>query len=439
MQKWLEGKPMAPIRIDAELHTRCNSRCIMCARRVSVYPNLTERQRRKMEMPPRKWIRIAEESGKMGVRMWNISGLCEPVYRPDILFPTMRMIKAYDVFGELTTNGMLWKEKYVRETVEMGWDSVCVSIDAPAEIHDKLRGVRGAYRRATHTLKLFKKIRDEMKTNLPVLTINIVLNNLTYNKLDRMVRLAHELGIDAIFAEPMVVFSPQAEKLRLNKKQIAEFKQIVEGCKELARDLGILLDVTPISPSKKFEGELLEKAGSLKTRLIEDAKSFDDPILSIPCYYPWFFLMIRANGSVAHCGEWKEMEESIKGKTLAEIWFGKALSKIRADFRRGLLADCCEKCRPNVIEDMRVVRKSIIEFRDINFLRDKYFEFLEENKRLKQELFSLKRRGYPGAEKCIKCRYRKELTKFQSSITYRLFSRFWETKLEKLIKKLWPL
>jgi MoaA/NifB/PqqE/SkfB family radical SAM enzyme len=443
MDKWFQGIKQAPIRIDAELHTRCNLNCRMCARRGSIYEKLTEEERNRIEISVKNWVQIAEEAGKMGVRAWNISGLCEPLVKPEVLFPTMRMIKAYDMFGELTTNGTLWNEKYIKKTIEMGWDSVCISIDAPnAEVHDYLRGVKGTFQKATKTFKDFGQMKKKYKVNLPILTLNVVLNKLNYLKLKEIVEMTYNLGGDAIFVEPMVVFGSLGEPLKMGVKEIDKFLEIVKEAKELANNYGILLDITAIAPGKTFSGEkrfdkaLIEKAGNMRTLLIDEAKSYTDKILSIPCYYPWFFMMIRADGSAVHCGEWKSIEENIKNKNLAEIWFGKRFSEIREQFKEGKLAESCEKCRPNVIEDTRIVRKSIREFGDINFLRGKYLELLEENKRIKQELFLFKRKGYENNAKCVQCRYKKELYKFQNSLTFKVFSYFWKTKIEKIAKKI---
>ena len=442
MEEWSKGRRLGPIRIDAELHTRCNLNCRICDRRNSIYDKLSEEERNKMEMSTEKWVRIAEESGKMGVKVWNISGLSEPLAKPEVLFPTMRMIKAYDIFGELTTNGTLWNEKYIRETIEIGWDSVCISIDAPdSQTHDWLRGVKGTFKRACTTLKTFTRMKRIYKTNLPVLTINMVLNRINYFKLVDMVRMANELGADAIFVEPMVLFTEEGKKLKMNEKEINEFQEIVKEAKKVAEEYGILMDVTAIAPGeffsgeKKFDKKLIEKAGNIREVLLQEASSYSDPILSIPCYYPWFYLMIRSNGSVVHCGEWKGEVESISDKSLEEVWFGKVLSNIRDQFRRGMLPEECERCRPNVVEDMRIVRKSIKEFRDLNWLRGKYFEFLEENKKLKQELFSLKRKTYRDDRRCINCRYKKEIERFRNSLTYKIFSKLWNSRMEKILKK----
>ena len=443
MEKWFNDLRQAPIRIDAEPHTRCNLNCRVCARRVSVYDKLTEGERNRIEMPAKKWVKIAEESGKMGVKAWNISGLCEPLAKPEVLLPLMRMIKAYDMFGELTTNGTLWNEKKIKETIEMGWDSVCISIDAPdAKTHDYLRRVKGTFKKATTTLKSFAKLRRKYKTNLPVLTVNVVLNRLNYLKLEKIVEMSNKLGADAIFVEPMVVFTEEGKELKMNENDVRRFKEIMERSREKAHEYGIVLDVTAVAPGKafsakkKFDKNLIEKAGSVRDILLKEAEVYTDEILSIPCYYPWFYMMIRADGSVVHCGEWKGKQENIKNKSLEEVWFGKIFSEIREQFKRGELPTFCEKCRPNVIEDTRIVRKSIKEFRDINFLRGKYLELLDENKRLKQELFSLKRKGYDNDLRCIQCKYKKELLVFKNSLTYKVFSKLWGGKLERIVKKL---
>jgi MoaA/NifB/PqqE/SkfB family radical SAM enzyme len=441
-EKWFKGFEQAPIRIDAEPHTSCNLNCLMCARRGSIYEKFTGEERKRIEIPPKKWVQIAEESGKLGVKAWNISGLCEPLARPEVLFPLMRMIKAYDMFGELTTNGTLWNEKYIKETIEMGWDSVCISIDAPdAETHDYLRRVKGTFEKATNTLKMFHQLRKKYKTNLPVLTINVVLNNLNYLKLKNIVEMANNLGADAIFVEPMVVFTEEGKNLKMNENEISKFQEIIEESKKVANEYGIVLDVTAVAPGKafsaekKFDKDLIEKTGNIRDILVDEAKKYyDDEILSIPCYYPWFYIMARADGTFVHCGEWKGKEENIKNKRLEEIWFGKTFSEIREQFKRGELPIFCERCRPNVIEDIRIVRKSIREFRDIDFLRGKYLEFLEENKRLKQQLFSLKRKGYADDKRCVGCAYKKEMEKFKDSLTYDFFSVFWNKKIGKIVK-----
>ena len=431
MEKWFKGEKQAPIRIDAELHRRCNLNCLMCARRASPY-DLTE-ESKKIEMSTQKWVEIARESGEMGVKVWNISGLGEPLCKPETLFSVMRTLKAYDVFGELTTNGTLWEDKHIEETVRMGWDSVCISIDAPeASIHDALRRVKGTFSKATSTVRRFSKVKKHYRTNLPLLTINMVLNNRNYKTLPSMVKMTQELGADALFVEPMVVFSELGEKLKLTNEQIKELPAIIAEARDLAKSLGIVLDVTAISPAKEYDEKMIKNAGNMRKVLIEEARKYSDKILSIPCYYPWFYLMIRADGSAIHCGEFKLMEDNIRRKSLADVWFGEVLEKVRKMFLQKDLPECCEKCRPNVVEDMRIVRKSINEFRNVEFLQKKYIEFLSEIERLQREL----RKSKMSSPICEQCEYMKELERIKHSFSFRILEGISKKRIGRIIKNM---
>lgn len=454
MERWSKGESLAPIRIDAEMHTSCNLKCGMCARRGSYYESMSDSDRQKSELSRGAWARIAEDSGKMGVKAWNISGLCEPMQKPDVTVPTMRMIKAYDMFGEMTTNGTLWNEKFVEDLVKMGWDSVCVSLDSSDKsIHDSLRGVPGTYNKVMNALDLFKRTKKRYQVSSPMITLNVVLNRRNHFDMENIVKLASDKGVEAVFVEPLIVFNDYCDGVKLRENEIYRFKNTMEGAQRLAKSLGIVLDVTAVSPEiervvesngpnlseadvvKKFDDGLIRNTGEMKETLVKDARRFDGDILSIPCYYPWFNLMIRGNGTSVHCGEWREGEEDVKGKTLEQIWNGQRFNEIRDRVARGDLPAFCEKCRPNIVEDTRIVRKSVQEFRDLKFLRTKYMEFLEENKELKQELYRIKRAGLED-ERCANCRHIKSLDKFNNSLTYRVFSALWNTGVERAYKKL---
>ena len=109
MQKWFSGEKLPPIRIDAELHRRCNLNCIHCMRRM--HDKDMSKESEKIEISEKRWLEAVKESTELGVKMWNIAGLGEPMYKPEFLMKMLRSIKHYKMFGELTTNGTLWSEK----------------------------------------------------------------------------------------------------------------------------------------------------------------------------------------------------------------------------------------------------------------------------------------------------------------------------------------
>lgn len=432
IKKWFEGEKQGPLRIDAEVSRRCNLNCIFCSRRAAKI-DLNEESRR-IEMPKERWIRIAMESGELKTKNWNISGIGEPMTRPDTTLSLMETLKSYDIFGELTTNGTLWKDKYIKRTVEMGWDSICVSIDAPtAKLHDSLRGVKGVFKKATWTVKRFSFWKKKLNSDVPSITINVVLNNKNYDKLDKMVKLTHDLGGDAVFVEPMVIFSDLAKPLQLSKKEMKELPYYIKRARDAGDKYNVLPTISCVGVERNFDSKIVEKSNSIRELLIEDSKKYNNPLLRIPCYAPWFFLMIRVDGSAVHCGEWPSVVGNLKNESLESIWFGPNLERIRKEIINGELPKSCDKCRPNVVNDMRQIRKSIQRYTNVFSLQKELIDLLEENYKLRKQLYVVSKGRRFNCE--ITCPYRKELIKIKHSLTYRFASKISSTRIGKKVKK----
>jgi MoaA/NifB/PqqE/SkfB family radical SAM enzyme len=430
--KWFEGEKKGPIRIDAEITRQCNSNCIFCSRRASKI-DLNEESKR-VEMPKERWIELAKESANLGVREWNISGIGEPMMRADILLPLMRVLKAYDIFGELTTNGMLWKDEHIKEVVDMGWDSVCISIDGPDEkIHDSLRRVKGAFKKATYTAKRFTYWKKKLNSEYPSITLNVVLNKMNYNKLPEMVKLANKLGANAIFVEPMILFSSLVEPLKLGNKEIKELPTFIEKARELGEKYYILPTISCVGIELEFDKEIVKNVSKARKILIKEAKKFKrGDILSIPCYFPWYFLMIRVDGSTVPCGELEGYVENVRNKSLEEVWFGERFEKLRNLFISQKLPSSCDRCRPNTINDIKQIRKAIIKGRDITYLQEEILDLLKQNAELRSKLYELKKGGKTELHE----EWKKEFIKMRNSLTFKLFYKFGNCKVGKFIKKL---
>ncbi|MFP4232869.1 MAG: radical SAM/SPASM domain-containing protein [Candidatus Aenigmatarchaeota archaeon] len=448
MHEWLEGKKRPPIKIDAELHRRCNLNCRFCSRRENE-KDMTE-ESKNIEVQEERWLEIAEQSGKMGVKGWNISGIGEPMCKPEFTLSVMEKLKNYDVFGEMTTNGTLWTEDMVKRTVEMGWDSVCVSLDSPdKETHNWLRR-SDAYDRAVKTISLFKKWKERLGKEVPSITINAVLNKKNYKQMPKLFLLGKDLGVDSIFVEPMIVYTKQGEKLKLDEDEIKEFKEIAEKCESIAKKYGIEPNINCFDEDKEYEEELVNKTSEMK-EVIEDDKeegveNFKDPdreyseitnkILNIPCYYPWFYMIITADGSASHCGEKVNKDVNIKNQDLEEIWYSKDFKEDRRKFLEGDLPDYCNRCRPNVVGDARRIRKSIIELRDRQYLENAIYEaeIINENLRDKIEVLkSCNKEDFTGCDN--NCRHEKKLEDIKSGVPYKVSKKITDTSLGKKVKK----
>jgi len=79
----------------------------------------------------------------------------EPLlYRP--LFEAIKVIKDAGLRVELTTNGILLPE-FADALLDARVDSVCVSLDGPEEVHDRVRGYRGCFSRAVEGIRRIAK------------------------------------------------------------------------------------------------------------------------------------------------------------------------------------------------------------------------------------------------------------------------------------------
>ncbi len=408
VQRMLSGEKLPPLRIDAEPHRRCDFRCVHCLRSVGNYAPAHVED----EVPEKRWYELARESGRMGVKSWNIAGICEPMLKPEMMMELMSIIKQEKMFGELTTNGWHWDGEHIKNTVDMGWDCVAVSIDGPdSRTHDAIRRVPGSFKRACSTVKRFSRLRLKRGSHLPNLTLNMVLNRHNHTRLPEMVRLTKKLGADVLFVEPMVAYSQeQRDQLRLIPGQRRSLQKSVESATQLAKKLNIYAFITCLDGDdevKEFNPELAEQGGEMGNVILtgtkEQAERYlatgDDlvrHVMNIPCYYPWFYLMINAKGSAVHCGECTVHKDNIKEKSLENIWWGPHIEEFRENHAHGKLSDFCEKCRPNVIGDMKLVRKSIKEYSDVGLAQEKLVNMMEHALHLKRELYYSRHKTHLG-------------------------------------------
>ena len=409
MQRMLRGERLPPLRIDAEPHRRCTFRCLHCSRSLSDYAE----EPHENEIPEERWYELARESGEMGVKAWNIAGICEPMLKPDMVLKLMGFIKQYGMFGELTTNGYFWKEEHIQQTIDMGWDCISVSIDGPDKAtHEALRRVPSSFRRACRTVKRFADLRRRLKTHKPTITINQVLTRHNYNLLPEMVKLASQLGADVLFVEPMVVYSEdQRNHVVVTREQRRDLKEAVDEALKLAEKKNLYAFISCLDgddEEKEFNPELAEKGGAMRDTIQkgtcqqvqryregktgEGNRDLVSQVMGIPCYYPWFYLMVTAEGNAVHCGECTEFAGNIRESSLEDLWWGQRLQRYRELHMRGELPASCDKCRPNVIGDMKLVRKSIFEYGNLGDVQKKLAAMTEHALNLKHSLYYSQRR-----------------------------------------------
>lgn len=139
--KFKAGKP-SPLYAIYIVTSRCNLKCPFCYRKANMH-----------ELPTRKALMAIDEVCSLGVPFFHFSG-GEPMLRKDFALLAKRA-SSYGCLVGMSTNGTLFNSSEAFKTASE-FDEIGVSLDGPAEIHDKHRGVKGTFDRAVEATKWLK-------------------------------------------------------------------------------------------------------------------------------------------------------------------------------------------------------------------------------------------------------------------------------------------
>jgi MoaA/NifB/PqqE/SkfB family radical SAM enzyme len=346
---WTKGEPQPPVRVELHPTNKCNLKCKFCWQSASKNKNST------LELNDEKLLAIVKEAGEWGVKEWIISGGGEPLVRKGITLNFMKLIKSYNMWGQLTTNGTLFDEKTAKEIVDMKWDQVQFSIDGPnAKTHDYLRGVNGAFEKAVKNAKFLSDYKKEKENDAPYLGFNTVLNRLNYNKLPEMIDLCKEVGFQLVYFEPIYPGYLEKERLTLNEDEKEEMQRYIRETIKKAKKLNISTNIENF-----YRKDIIGKEEFGNTILKETEKDAN-PYVSLPCYQPWYLMGIKGCGLAGCCSTF-EIGEKIQNRTLKEVWNGPVFNKIRQEMLSKKLPSYCSKCSVVVVMENKEIRKRIKE------------------------------------------------------------------------------
>jgi MoaA/NifB/PqqE/SkfB family radical SAM enzyme len=249
---------------------------------------------------------------------------------------------ALGIRANMTTNGTLVDKARARALVEAGLRGVNVSLDSPArKVHDKVRGVAGAWKQTTRAIGHFARAARKGKLTLRV---NTVVNSLTYASLAEMPALARALGADELNLIP--VDDHCGPELSLSRREIADYNaRIAPRIAEQALALGLMRDERQAFPFGRSERELrLARAGRYALGWYDRH----------PCFAPWTHSLVDYNGLVYVCCMTREKIEplgDLKTQSFGQVWEGFGYRVVRQVMHPPRL-EPCRRC-DDFLEDNR--------------------------------------------------------------------------------------
>jgi MoaA/NifB/PqqE/SkfB family radical SAM enzyme len=369
-----ENLPM-PTFLQLRVTNLCNLRCKMCGQwgdtgifradgfSASATDGEKERKRiqeligAKRQLSLADYVRLLDEVAFFRPIVSLFGG--EPFLYPDIL-PLIREVKKRGLTCTVITNGGRL-ERHARELVEAGIDSIAVSIDGPPEVHDRIRGQKGAYEKAVAGVRAVAQWRRELGRVLPMQIAILPITDLNLESIGPAIAALRELPLDtinvglrwfipkevgaeyeAVMRETFGIeatswkgFDFDASELVATRgRQLEELVRLLKGLKRRR-----FLDSTLGRPWTSFVPDVPAE------RVPDYFRDFSQTFGHDLCPVAWYFAQVEPDGEVCFCGDFPDyFIGNVRKQPFREIWTGEKARRFREKLAKEPLPICARCC-----------------------------------------------------------------------------------------------
>lgn len=327
----------------------CNADCLFCWRQ---HDDATIQGG---NLSPARWRRVIDEAAALGVEYLRVIGEGEPTLYPGF-HEILKHIKRRGIRGFLCTNGSMLTPDQIHDLVHFGWDWVNFSMEGhDAATHDGLTQLDGSFDKIVAATARFTKLKRAFRTETPGINFGMALTRRNYLDIPKVFPLAAKLGVFAVNLEPVTVNTPRCAPLKLTPEEARRFvTEIGPEAVEVGRRLGVQTNIPDLT-----ERTILSTNQVHLT--LFDAADGQRGLLGAPCWNPFWFLHLRANGQVGSCGFWRPVHvEDARDQSLEEVWFGDYYQRMRDWMLGGGLFDMCADCNLGFVEDNLGLRRDLV-------------------------------------------------------------------------------
>jgi len=369
-----DNLPM-PTFVQLRVTNLCNLRCKMCGQwgdtgiyrsdgfSASATDGEKERNRireligAKRQLALSDYVRLLDEIAPAQPIISLFGG--EPLLYPEIL-PLVREVKARGLTCTIITNG--WRlEENARDLVEMGMDTIAVSIDGPPEVHNRIRGKADSFDRAAAGVRAIAQWRRKLGRALPMQIAILPITELNMGDIPRAVEVLRRLPLDTINVG-LRWFVP--------REAGADYERVMRETFGVPGDSwkGFDFDWSSVAHGKSEQmTELVRLLQSLHRRRFLDSTlgrpwvSFvpDVPAEKVPEYFSdfsktfghslcpvaWYFAQVEPDGEVCFCGDFPDyFIGNVRKQQFREIWTGERAWTFRRKLAKEPLPICNRCC-----------------------------------------------------------------------------------------------
>jgi MoaA/NifB/PqqE/SkfB family radical SAM enzyme len=368
-----DNLPM-PTFVQLRVTNICNLRCKMCGQwgdtgifrdlgAASATDGETERSRIReliglnRQMALADYVRLLDELAPSRPIVSLFGG--EPLLYPDIV-PLIREVKGRGLTCSLITNG--WRlEEMARDLVETGLDSIMVSIDGPADLHNRIRGKADSFERAAAGVRAVARVRDAIGSAVPMLLAILPITELNMEDLALALETLRELPLDTINI---------GLRWFVSKETGTAYEKVMSETFGVSGSSwkGFEFDGSDFAATKGAQLTQLVKLlkGLRRRRFLDSARgqpwiSFvpDVPAEGVPDYFAdagrtfghdlcpvaWSFAQVEPDGRVCFCGDFPDyFIGSVRETSFREVWTGERARLFREKLAKEPLPICSRCC-----------------------------------------------------------------------------------------------
>jgi MoaA/NifB/PqqE/SkfB family radical SAM enzyme len=346
--RFRHGRSALPETISLLLTYRCNLHCQMCGQwgergsLKSLPPAIT---RRYLELPLIE--RLIEEVRSFHPTITLFGG--EPLLHPQ-WEEVVKRIKGAGLRCNMISNGILLKKR-AEEAVRLGLDEIIFSLDGPAEVHDRIRGGKGVFRRALEGFQHLERVKKKYGRKKPVVNVNTVIWEENQDMLQEIIKQAGRFGAQTITFHHLI-FADQ--------KAFDETERITQAALAFHSPdwAGFIQDELPrIDPEVIIEQKhMMERSKTAVSAFFypnlsdEEIRAYYSSFSFLPssykqrCLSPWMVAYVLPDGSVKPCLSLGFAMGDLHEATFKEIWNGERAVQFRRLMKARGYFPVCPRC-----------------------------------------------------------------------------------------------
>ena len=195
-----------PHVLSLTITNACNLRCRMCGQWGQT-GYMKSGDAHAEHLPLSVWRKVIDEWADHGRTFVGLRG-GEPFLYPEII-PLLAHIKDRGLDVSIDSNGTLLG-RFAEDVARLQIDNINVSVDGPEDVHDRVRGVPGAYSKIREGVRAVREACARKGQASPVRTICFVIGPDSYRSLPDMPDVARELGVSGLAIVPYYYFDDPA-------------------------------------------------------------------------------------------------------------------------------------------------------------------------------------------------------------------------------------